>query len=63
MYVCRICKKKIKTKELNQTFHFTLGIMESDKFIGDKSIYCHVKCLNKKDPKQPHLSALISQKS
>jgi len=43
---CKICGKNIDSKNLPEAFQFTLGNMIFGKFIGEKSLYYHLKCLD-----------------
>jgi hypothetical protein len=61
MFTCSIYRKRIEVKDLNQVFQFTLGIMESGNFYGEKSIYYHVKCLKNENTKHRRLFAPHTQ--
>lgn len=57
---CRICGENIRVKNLENVFQFTLGNMKFGRFYGDKSLYYHLKCLDKTDNKEIKLLAPLN---
>jgi hypothetical protein len=46
MFECNSCKEIIEGDKLNYNFQFTIGTMKFGRFVGEKSYYYHLKCLN-----------------